>query len=185
MKKNAPAIITDILLGVAFFIVAKLTDLTTAAFFGVGAGIALIIVQRFLKTIDLLGGLALFGIFMLGISAVFAASFDDEMIIKLRTSILGGFSGVLFLFDGLVLKGRILGQRLLRYMPADGVKPHRLAIGIAAVTIVTAMVNLVLAVYAHEDVWLFYTTFGDIILAALLFGVVGRYIGLFPSNAQD
>lgn len=183
LRKNAPAIITDLLLGVAFFIVAKLTDLTIAAYFGVAAGVVLVIAQRFIKSVDLLGGLALFGIFMLGVSAVFASVFQDENIIKLRSTFLGGFSGVLFLCDGLLARGRFLGARLLRYMPADGIDPRRLAIALGAITFVVAGVNLVLALYAPEDVWLLYTTFGDVILAAILFVGLGRYIGITPAPA--
>ncbi|MCA3214805.1 MAG: hypothetical protein ING39_05220, partial [Burkholderiales bacterium] len=45
LKRNAPAILTDIALGVLFFVAAKLTDLRSAALIAAGAGIALYGVQ--------------------------------------------------------------------------------------------------------------------------------------------
>lgn len=175
VKKNLPAIITDIALGVLFFVTAKLTDLTTAAFVGVGLGVALIVIQQFVKSVDLLGGLALFGVVMLGLSAAFAWYFQDEMLIKLRTSIMGGVTATLFLTDA-AFGGRYLGQRLSRYMPIPGVIPHRLALAVAAIGGIAAAVNAALALYASENIWLFYTTFGDIALFAILFGFAGGYV---------
>ncbi|MEL6360390.1 MAG: septation protein IspZ [Pseudomonadota bacterium] len=174
MKRNAPAIIVDIALGILFFIVAKLTDLQTAAFFGVGAALLLIVIQQFVKSVDLLGGLALFGVVMLGISAAFAWYFQDDLMIKLRTSIVGGFSSSLFLTDA-AFGGRYLGERLSRYMPFK-VIPRRLAFVVGGLSLIMAAVNGVLALYAPEDIWLFYTTFGDIVLFAGLFALAGPYV---------
>ncbi|MCU0938798.1 MAG: hypothetical protein MUC86_06555, partial [Burkholderiaceae bacterium] len=45
LRRNAPAIATDLALGLLFFVAAKLTDLRTAALIAAGAGIALYGVQ--------------------------------------------------------------------------------------------------------------------------------------------
>ena len=61
--RNKPSLIVDITLGLLFFIVSKATgNLTTAALVGAAAGLAVVIIQRFVK-VDLLGGLAMFGVF--------------------------------------------------------------------------------------------------------------------------
>ena len=81
-KRNKPSILTDIALGILFFAVAKFTgSLTTAALVGAGAGIALVVVQRFVK-VDLLGGFALFGVAVLLLSAAFAWVFQDDWAVK-------------------------------------------------------------------------------------------------------
>lgn len=62
-SRNRIPIAVDIATGLLFFVVAKLTDLTTAALVGAAVGIALVLFQRITK-IDVTGGLALFGIAM-------------------------------------------------------------------------------------------------------------------------
>ncbi len=103
-KRNAPAIATDIALGLLFFILGKTTDLRTAALVTAGVGLALVPIQvlisRFAKRkVDLLGGLALFGVVMLLISASFSWYFDSEFAVQLKATLMGsiavGGSGML------------------------------------------------------------------------------------------
>lgn len=180
MKRNKVPIIVDVSLGILFFIVAKLTDLSTAAIVGAVVGLGLVVAQRFVK-VDLLGGLALFGVFLLLVSAGLALAFEDEMIIKMRTSIVGVLSAVLFLGDGL-LGGNRLGKALSRYLPYNDLDPGRLAIGMGVLGLVMAALNYVVALFASTDVWLFYTTFVDFFLAMLMILLVFRYARgqLFP-----
>lgn len=172
LKDNRYAIAVDIALGILFFVVAKLFDLPTAALVGAGAGIALVIAQRFIK-VDILGGLALFGIVMLLISAGFAIAFQDDEIIKMRSTIVGTIGAVAFLGDGLLLGGRRLGKALSGYMAYADIDPKRLSIAMGSVGLVMALLNLIVARLASTDVWLFYTTFVDIFLsmALLLYGI--------------
>lgn len=172
LRDNRYAIGVDIALGLLFFAVAKLVDLPTAAIVGAVAGILLVIVQRFVK-VDILGGLALFGIVMLLISAGFAIAFQDDEIIKQRSTIVGAIGAFAFLGDGLLLKGRRLGAALSRYMAYTDIVPHRLSIAMGSVGLVMALLNFAVARLASTDVWLFYSTFVDIFLtmALLLYGI--------------
>lgn len=167
LSRNKVPILVDIATGLLFFIVAKLTDLRTAALVGAGVGIALVIAQRFVK-VDLLGGLALFGIFMLLVSAGFAIVFEDDELIKQRSTIVGLIGAAFFLGDGLLLKGRRLGHGLNRYLAYTDVDDRRLAIGMGLVGAAMALSNYVVVKLVSTDVWLFYTTFGDLPLTILL-----------------
>ena len=172
-KRNKVPIAVDIALGLLFFVVAKLTDLSTAAIVAAGAGIALMIVQRFVK-VDLVGGLALFGVVMLLISAGLAIAFQDDWAVKMRTSIVGVITAILFLGDGL-LGGNRLGKGLARYLPYRDIDPGRLAIGMGVLGLVMAGLNYLVAWAASTDVWLFYSTFVDFLLVMALIMLVLRY----------
>jgi intracellular septation protein A len=184
-KANRVPIMVDIALGVLFFVVAKLTDLSTAALVGAGAGIALVIAQRFVK-VDLLGGLALFGIVMLLISAGLAVAFQDDTAVKMRSTIVGAISATLFLGDGL-LGGNRLGKALARYLPYNDLDPARLALGMGVLGLVMAGLNYAVAVLASTDAWLFYTTFVDFFLLMLMILVVFSFARgkLFPRRPKS
>jgi intracellular septation protein A len=167
------AIGTDIILAILFYIVAKQTDLRTAALFAAGAGLALVVVQRFVK-VDLLGGLALFGILMTLIGAGFAILFEDDRMIQLRSTVLGAISAGLFLTDA-AFGGKYLGKRLARYLPMPGIDPRRLAVGMGLSGLVMALANWAVVDLATKDQWLFYTTFADLPLAMGLFFAALRY----------
>jgi intracellular septation protein A len=169
-KANKVPIMVDIALGLLFFVVAKLSDLGTAALVGAAAGIALVAIQRFVK-VDLTGGLALFGVVMLLISAGLAIAFQDDMAVKLRGTIVGGISTLLFFGDGL-LGGNRLGKGLSRYLPYNDLDPARLSWGIGAMGVVMGGLNYIVATWASTDTWLFYTTFVDFILTMPMILVV-------------
>lgn len=180
LKRNKVPILVDISLGILFFVVAKLTDLSTAAIFGAGVGIALVVAQRFVK-VDLLGGLALFGIVMLLLSAALAIALQDDMAVKMRSTILGLVSAGLFLGDGL-LGGNRLGRGMSRYLPYSDIDPGRLALGLGLIGLVMAGLNYVVAILTSTDFWLFYTTFVDFFLVMLMILFVFRFARgkLFP-----
>ena len=168
LRRNKVPIAVDIATGLLFFVVAKLSDLRTAALVGAAVGLALLVVQRFVRT-DLLGGLALFGIFMLLTSAGLAILFEDDAMIKQRSTIVGLIGAGCFLFDGLLLDGRRLGHGISRYMAFNDIDARRIAIGMGLVGIVMASGNWLVATLFSSDVWLFYTTFGDVVLS---FGMI-------------
>ena len=172
-RRNGPAIAVDIAMGLLFFVVAKLTDLTTAALVGAGAGLALVVVQRFVK-VDLLGGLALFGVFTLLLAAGYSLVFQDEAAVKLRTTVLGLVTAGLFLTDA-AAGGRWLGRGMARYMPVEHLNLRRLSLGVGVTGGVMAGLNWLVARSVSTDVWLFYTTFGDIPLAAVLILATLKY----------
>jgi len=159
MKTQWPSIAADIAIGLLFFVVAKFADLRTAALVAAGAGLALVVVQRFVK-VDLLGGMALFGIVMTLLGAGFAILFEDERMIMLRSTVLGGIAALLFLTDGL-LGGRYLGKRMMLYVPSQDLDAHRLAIGFGLSGLALALLNWLVVEFATKDQWLFYTTFAD------------------------
>jgi type III secretory pathway component EscS len=80
-KENRLPFAVDVVTGLLFYLIAKMTDLQTAAMVGVVVGFGLVLFQRITK-IDVTGGLALFGIAMLCISAALAlwlnAARDDH-----------------------------------------------------------------------------------------------------------
>ncbi|MFN4116370.1 MAG: septation protein IspZ [Inhella sp.] len=172
-QRSKSSIVADLALGLLFIVVAKLTDLTTATLVGAGAGLGLVVVQRFVK-VDLLGGLALFGVFMLLVSAVFSLVFQDDNLVKLKGTILGLFTAALFLGDGLLNRGRYFGRRLARYV-MQPVHEQRLAIGLSVLGAVMAGLNWVVAKAFSTHVWLTYNSVGDILLSMLLFLLVLRY----------
>jgi intracellular septation protein A len=173
LARNKVPIMVDIALGILFFIVAKLTDLPTAALVGAAAGIALVVLQRFVKA-DLLGGLALFGIVLLLISAGLALAFQDDMAVKMRSTIVGTIGSVLFLGDGL-LGGNRLGRAMSRYMAYNDVDPARLALGMGLLGLAAAGANYLVATYTSTDTWLLYSTFVDFFLFILMFLAVLAY----------
>jgi len=184
-RRNKVPLSVDIGTGLLFFVVAKLTDLTTAALVGAGIGLTLYLVQRRTK-VDLLGGLAMFGIVMLLFSAALALVFQSDEAVKMRTTIVGLVTAALFLIDGL-FGGNRLGKRIAKYMPFTDLMPHRLSIGLGVLGLVTAGLNLVVARYASTDAWLFYTTFGDMAVTLVLIMVVFSYARgrlLPPAKAQ-
>lgn len=164
--RNMPSLLTDIALGVAFFFIGSAYGIVTAAVTGAIAGVVLWVVQKITK-IDLLGGLAVFGIVISLISAGFAVLFQDPWIVQMRTTIIGGFVASLFLIDGVFFKGKWLGARLERYMP-PGTSASRLATGIAALGVIMAGTNWAVTTFASQQVWLFYSSFLDIPLAMVL-----------------
>lgn len=175
-KRNKPSIFVDLGLALFFFVCAKFTDLTTAALLGAGAGLAVFVVQRYVK-VDLLGGLAIFGVVMLLVSAGFSLVFQDENIIKMKGTWLGLLTGALFLGDGLLRQGRYFGRRLARYL-LQPVSEQRLAIGLGLLGAALALLNWGVARVFSTDVWLAYTTFGDIVLSMVLFFAVLRFAKL-------
>lgn len=172
-QRNKPSIYADLALGLLFVVVAKFTDLTTAALVGAAAGLLLVVVQRFVK-VDLLGGLALFGVFMLLVSAAFSLLFQDDNLVKLKGTILGLFTAALFLGDGLLNRGRYFGRRLARYV-MQPVDERRLGLGLGLLGAVMAGLNWGVASFFSTDVWLAYNSVGDILLSMLLFLIVLRF----------
>lgn len=172
-NRNRIPLAVDLALGLVFFVVAKLTDLTTAALVGAAAGLALLLIQR-LTRVDLLGGLALFGIAMLLVSAGLALIFQSDDAVKYRSSIVGLIGAGLFFADG-IAGGHRLAGRLRRYLPYRGIDAARLGIGMGMLGTIMAGMNLLVAEVASTDVWLFYTTFADLPLSMALVLLVFRY----------
>jgi len=173
--RNKPSLIVDIALGLLFFVVSKVTgSLTTAALVGAGAGLAVVVVQRFVKA-DLLGGLAMFGVFTLLLSAGFSLWFQDERMVQLKGSILGVLIASLILADALFNRGRYFGARLARYLIGMQVDARRLALGMALLGLTMAGLNLLATHWLSKDAWLFYTTFVDAPLAMVLGFAVFRF----------
>lgn len=172
---NRPSLIVDIALGLLFFAVSKVTgNLTTAALVGAVAGLAVVLVQRFVK-VDLLGGLAMFGVFTLLLSAGFSLWFQDERMVQLKGSILGVLVSSLILGDALFNRGRYFGARLARYLIGMTVDARRLSLGIAMLGLIMAGLNLLATQWLSKDAWLIYTTFVDAPLAMVLGLLVFRF----------
>lgn len=174
LRRNRVPMIVDLVTALLFFVLAKLTNLETAAVVGAGVGLALLATQKITK-VDLLGGLALFGVLMLLVSAGFAIVFQDDEIIKQRSTIVGLIGAACFLGDGLLMGGRRLGGGLGRYIAYRDLDERRLAIGMGLTGIVMALANFAVVRLASTDVWLFYTTFGDVPFSMVLVIVAIRW----------
>ena len=172
-KRNRIPLAVDIILGLLFFVIAKYTDLTTAAIVGAGLGLVLLVAQKITK-IDLLGGLALFGIALMLASAGLALLFQSDDAVKYRTTVIGLISAGLFLADGL-RGGNGLAIRLRNYLPYRGIDAGRLGIGMGLMGAVMAALNLLVALYTSTDVWLFYSTFADFVVSMGLILLVFQY----------
>jgi len=176
LRRNAPAIATDIALGLVFFITAKLSDLRTAALVAAGAGITLYGVQWLLNRlldrmrrprIDLLGGLAVFGIVMLLIAAAISWWLDSELAVQFKATYMGLIGASFFAFDA--WRGApYLGKRLTLYLAYKDIDPQRLAWAFAGVASVMASVNAAIALTVSRDLWLYYSLWGDMLLAIVL-----------------
>jgi len=184
-KRNWPSLAVDIGLGFVFFFVAKYTDLTTAAIWGAVAGLALVVVQQFVKKVDLLGGLALFGIVMMIISATYAFLLQDEYLIQMRTTVMGVFGAVLYLADGFILQGRYLGERTSRYMFMPDIVPQRLSLALGAMSLLMAGLNWAVVRLVSKDIWLYYTTFGDFVIAVVLFSLAISWVTVRGYDAKQ
>lgn len=173
-SRNKYSIYVDIGIGLLFFVLAKITDdLPLSALITAGVGLSVVVVQQFVK-VDLLGGLAMFGVIMLLISAAFSWYLDDDWAVKMKSTILGLFVATLMLSDAAFNRGDYFGGRLLRFMPQP-MDARRLATGLGVLGIVMAGVNWIVAEYTTKDTWLYYTSFGDFILTMILIFAVFRY----------
>lgn len=184
-KRNWPSLAVDVALGLLFFAVAKVFGLTEAALVGAAAGLGLIVLQRFVK-VDLVGGLALFGVVTLLLSAGYALVFQDEDAVKMRTTVIGLIVAGIFVVDA-AAGGRWLGRGLGRYLPYEDLNYGRLSLGLAVTGAIMAGLNVLVARAVPTDVWLLYTTFGDVLVGAVLFLSVlkfARPAGQTPAGSR-
>jgi intracellular septation protein A len=172
-QQNKYSIFADIGLGAAFFVVAKVTsDLTIAAFTGVILGLALVVIQRFVK-VDLLGGFAVFGTVMLLISALFSLAFQSEHLLQHKGTFIGLLGASVFLADGVFRNGRYFGCRFDRYLSSP-VKHQNFVIGLGIISACMSGFNYGVATYLSEDVWLTYNTFLDMPIYLILFIILTK-----------
>jgi hypothetical protein len=76
-------------------------------------------------------------------------------------------SAVAFALDALG-GGKLLARRVASYLPYRDVHARRLGLGLALTGAVMAGANLLVALAFSKDVWLFYTTWADFVVAALM-----------------
>jgi len=183
-ERNKYSIYADMALGALFFLVGKFTeDLALAAIIGAAAGLALVLVQRFVK-VDLLGGFAVFGTIMLLISAGFSLALQDDYWVQMKSTVLGIFTASLFMIDGVVRQGAYFGARIERYMPMP-LHHGRIAIGISLTGLVMAYGNYLVAENFSEDFWLTYTTFLDIPVSMAMFYAVVYWARKKPTDTES
>ncbi|WP_428506394.1 septation protein IspZ [Roseateles sp.] len=174
LKGQAPAIAVDIALGLLFFVMGKLGDLRTAALVTAAAGLALLPLQwainRFAppaRRVDLLGGMALFGVVVMLLSAGFSWYFESEFLVQLKASVIGGLVACAFGVDALA-SGRWLGKRVMNYLVYSDIDARRLSAGMCAMGLALAGVNAAVASLMSKDAWLWYTLWGDLLLVMVL-----------------
>lgn len=173
-QRNRYCVITDVSLALFFFVVAKLTDqLQTAALATALAGIGVAVVQRFVK-VDLLGGLAAFGVCMLLFSAGFSALFQDDFIVRMKSTFLGLLVATLMSGDFFFNRCQYFGPRFARYLPVS-VDERRLTLGMAGLGATMAALNHVVVMFFPGEIWLYYTTFGDLAVSLVLMLAIVRF----------
>ena len=183
-ERNKHSIYADMALGALFFLVGRFTeDLALAAIIGAAAGLALVVVQRFVK-VDLLGGFAVFGTIMLLISAGFSMALQDDYWVQMKSTVLGIFTASLFMIDGVVRQGAYFGARIERYMPMP-LHHGRIATGISLTGLVMAYGNYLVAENFSEDFWLTYTTFLDIPVSMAMFYAVVYWARKKPTDTES
>lgn len=164
-KALRPSIVVDISFGILFFFVAREFGLITAALSGAAATLFLTAINPFVKW-DLLGGFAAFGVVMALISAGLAWAFQDDLIIKLRGTIMALIGASFALFDACVLKGGYLGQRMALYMAGLGpINPRRASFALAGATLLITAIDTPLAFLLTTDQWIWYNTVLDSFIA--------------------
>lgn len=169
----------DVATGLLFYVIAKMTDLQTAALVGVAVGFGLVTFQRITK-IDVTGGLALFGILMLCISAGLAVWLNDDEWIKQRGTITGLIAASFFIIDG-ARGGPYIGKGLARYMPYSDINAGRFAIVMGIIGAIMAALNYGAAKLLTTDHWLFYKTFIDNFIVIGLVMLAMRYARTKPA----
>ena len=178
---NKYSVYADLALGALFFVVGKVTaDLALAAIVGAGAGLGLVVAQRFVK-VDLLGGFAVFGTIMLLISAGFSFALQDDYWVQMKGTILGLFTASLFMADGLLRKGAYFGARIERYMPLP-LHHDRIAVGMSVLGIVMAGANYLVAENLSKDFWLTWTTFLDMPVSMAMFYAIVYWARKKPTD---
>ena len=177
-RQNRLPFAIDVATGLLFYFVAKFTDLQTAALLGIFVGFGLVLFQRITK-IDVTGGLALFGILMLCISAGLALWLNDDEWIKLRGTITGLIAASFFIIDGL-RGGPYIGKGLARYMPYTDIDAGRFAIVMGVIGLFMAGLNYGAAKLLTTDNWLFYKTFVDNFIVIGLVMLAFRFIRKKP-----
>lgn len=175
LKNQGPAIAADIALGLLFFVLGKTTDLRTAALVTAGAGLAMLPMQWAInrwasRKVDILGGMALFGIVILLLSAGFSWYFDSEFAVQLKATVIGSIVAACFGVDAL-MGGKNLGLRFSNYLVYKDLNTRRLSAGMCLMGLLLAGVNLAVACLLSKDAWLWYTLWGDLILVMILTNV--------------
>ena len=174
LRASLPAIATDIGMGLLFFVVARYEGLRTAALVSAGTGIALVPLQWGIrrvtgKRIDLFGGMALFGMGMLALSAAFSWWVQSDLAIQLKGTVIGGAVAIAYAIDA-IFHGRWLGRRLTMYLAYTDLDQRWLAMGMSGVGAALAALNTAFALGMSRDVWLMYSAWGDTIASMVLAG---------------
>ena len=184
-QRNKPSIYADLGLALFFFVCAKLhrPDHRRAARRSRRPG-CLVLVQRFVQASTCSAAWRCSASSCCSSRPASLWWFQDEEIVKMKGTWLGLLTATLFLSDGLLRQGRYFGRRLARYV-MQPVSEQRLAIGLGLIGATMASLNWGVAKLFSTDVWLAYTTFGDIVLSMLLFFAVLRFAALKPESSAS
>lgn len=167
-KELQPSFITDMVLGFVFFFVASQYDILTAAVSGVCLTIPLYFAQQYFK-VDLLGGLAKFGVATSLLAAGISLILQDEIFIQLKGTIIGAVSAILALIDSR-RDGHFIGKPMSRYLSGFvTLKPKRAARALGVAGLILVAIDLPLAFVLSKDQWIFYNAVLDIFIILPVF----------------
>ncbi|MBL4596813.1 MAG: hypothetical protein JKX99_09585 [Robiginitomaculum sp.] len=167
-KELQPSFITDIVLGVIFFFVASQYDILAAAVSGACLAFSLYFIQQYFK-VDLLGGLAKFGIAMSLLSVGISLMLQDEIFIQLKGTIIGAAGSILAFIDS-HRGGHFIGKPMSRYLSSFvTLKPKHAAQALGVTGLVLVAIDLPLAFMLSKDQWIFYNAFLDMFIIIPVF----------------
>ena len=159
-KEFYPALAADVCVGLLLYIAAGYMSLRDVAILGAAVVLALMLVdwtaeRLFSRRLSLTGGVSALGVLMLVLSAGFAWLVDNELAIKLKSSVLGLIAAVMLAIDAMV-GGKYIGKRATQYITFVDLDPRRFSWGSAMATAAQSLLSAAIAIWLSRDTWLFY-----------------------------
>lgn len=159
-KAVYPTLAADICVGLLLYIAAGYMSLRDTAILGAATVLLLMLadwsVERvFSRKLNLAGGFSALGVVMLLSSAAFAWLVDNELAIKLKSSVLGLMAAVMFAMDA-TLGGKYIGRRASQLITFIAIDPRRFSWGSAMVAAGQSLLSAATAIWLSLNAWLFY-----------------------------
>jgi hypothetical protein len=159
-KQFYPALAADLCVGLVLYIAAGYLSLRDTAILGAAVVLLLMLAdwsaeRIFHRKLNLTGGFSAFAVLMLLASAAFAWLVDNELAIKLKSSVLGLLAAIILAADAM-LGGRYIGKRAIQYVTFMDLDPRRFAWGSAMAAAGQSLLSAAIAICLSLNAWLLY-----------------------------